>query len=245
MKLESPVAQPRHSSSYVPVFFMGRIDDNKTGNKGRPVKYDTFFHFGDKVGCWTILDDKPIRIRSKISNPRDDHRVRATYYVHVQCVCGNVQWVKAAYLATRKPNSCSKCRAEKRDGCFRTVPKEMRYWHNYYNGLRGRSGKVGIPFNLTPRYLKELYDSQDGRCALTGIPISRELKNISVDRKSPKEGYVIGNVHFVDLRVNKMKQDFTVEQFLGMCKTVLDYSKLLRTTEEKEHGDDCNYGQPL
>lgn len=68
-------------------------------------------------------------------------------------------------------------------------------------------------------YLKELWHTQQGKCAYTGIPlklITRKISSIktgitaaSLDRIDSSKGYLKGNVQFVALGLNYAKNSFT------------------------------------
>lgn len=74
----------------------------------------------------------------------------------------------------------------------------------------------------TPQYLLDLYNKQNGKCALSKInlPLNtlsyRDL-NLSLDRIDSNKGYIEGNVQWVDKRINMMKQSFTQDEFIKMC----------------------------
>jgi len=99
--------------------------------------------------------------------------------------------------------------------------------------LRGeyRNKKKGYGCDITPEYLKELWEKQQGTCPLTGwnliLPIDtrigfseKSIKNASLDRIDNSIGYMQGNVRFVAVMANLARQDFTDEQVIEFCKAV-------------------------
>lgn len=68
---------------------------------------------------------------------------------------------------------------------------------------------------LDPDLLMELFDAQDGRCAVSGelmthvVSTDRTWTNISIDRKDSTKGYEPGNVQLVCAAVNLMKGEMT------------------------------------
>lgn len=76
--------------------------------------------------------------------------------------------------------------------------------------------------NLDVKYLKELWDKQNGICPYTKIKMVlpktsaewniRSLKKASLDRIDPRQEYKKGNVEFVCLAVNLAKNSFTREE---------------------------------
>lgn len=99
---------------------------------------------------------------------------------------------------------------------------------------RGRNKKCKC--NLTAKYLKRLWDKQNGICPLTSwsliLPANTgkawdvsSPMNASLDRIDPNKGYVKGNVRFVSYMANLAKHKFTDEQLIDFCKAVTDKVK--------------------
>lgn len=84
---------------------------------------------------------------------------------------------------------------------------------------RGRSVDVSI------QDVWEIYEKQNRKCALSGIPIAFGKINsettASLDRIDSSRGYVKDNVQWVHKDVNIMKNVFSVEYFLEMCTNVV------------------------
>ena len=95
-----------------------------------------------------------------------------------------------------------------------------------------RSVLKGIAFDpqVTASYLAGLYDGQNGRCALTGVPMSLERggdwyggKNpfvCSMDRIDNALGYTVGNIHLATARSNNLRGDTPLKEFVKFCKLV-------------------------
>ncbi len=108
---------------------------------------------------------------------------------------------------------------------------------NYFGRLQRGAADRGITFEVTIEYLWELFQSQNGRCALSGVPIklstrhssrtNKREQTASLDRINPDVGYCEGNVWFVHKDVNYMKLDYTLEEFLFFCAAVTDYQRSL------------------
>ena len=87
----------------------------------------------------------------------------------------------------------------------------------YLNKARNRKYET----NLTEEYLQELWNKQNGKCAITSYDMfmySSSTKNTpytaSLDRIDSSIGYVKGNVQFVCYSVNLAKQSFDNEVML-------------------------------
>ncbi len=80
-------------------------------------------------------------------------------------------------------------------------------------------------FDITPEDLYELWEKQNGLCAYSKKPlnnIANHLQRASLDRIDSKIGYVKDNVQLVTYAVNKMKQEFSEDDFLELCFTITD-----------------------
>jgi hypothetical protein len=91
---------------------------------------------------------------------------------------------------------------------------------------------------VTPEYLKDLFDRQDGKCPLTGwdmvLPEStsgwksgNKPENASLDRVDNDKGYIEGNVRFVALIANMARQAYTDKQVIEFCKAVVNNNGIL------------------
>lgn len=93
---------------------------------------------------------------------------------------------------------------------------------------RDRSKKQNLPFNITKEYLKELWNKQNGKCAISGIEMTfeqcngRTPTNVSIDQINHKDGYTIGNVQLVCMAVNQMKSDMLIEDLYKFCKAIIE-----------------------
>ena len=86
--------------------------------------------------------------------------------------------------------------------------------------------------DLTPEFLKELWDKQGGRCIYTNIEmnfscLSTLRKNViiqpntvSVDRIDSSKGYIQGNVELVCLCINYAKNSFSKDEMLDFIKKI-------------------------
>ena len=120
---------------------------------------------------------------------------------------------------------CSSCKHEYK------LKFELDYKINrLLNGSKARAFSKALPFNLTLEYLKELYEEQEGLCAVTNKPFcftahpTKHVANkdsVSLDRIDPDLGYIKGNVRFVTFQVNCAKGFYTDEEFYEMCANAL------------------------
>ena len=71
-------------------------------------------------------------------------------------------------------------------------------------------------------FLQRVYDSQDGRCAVTGVKFRADVPDYrpSPDRIDSSKGYVEGNVWWVCKRVNLMKLDLGYEELVEWARAI-------------------------
>jgi len=114
------------------------------------------------------------------------------------------------------------------------------YKHKYSVVHRGRSVenflkslcvKKSERRHLTLDYLKSVYNTQEGLCAISGVKMTYTCgqgkidTNISIDRINSDLGYEEGNIQLVCRRVNIMKLDRDKDDLLGWCDKILSWSK--------------------
>ena len=87
-------------------------------------------------------------------------------------------------------------------------------------------------FDIDSQYLKELWNQQKGICPYTGIKLIPQLLSKSVNKDNPfiyasldridsSKGYIKGNVEFVSLGINYLKNKFSKEvtvNFINLIK---------------------------
>jgi hypothetical protein len=87
----------------------------------------------------------------------------------------------------------------------------------------------GYAWDLTIEYIWNMYEEQEGVCALSGIPIGWADKGLtataSIDRIDNSEGYIVGNVQLLHKDVNFMKQQFDQEYFINICTQIANKVK--------------------
>lgn len=85
----------------------------------------------------------------------------------------------------------------------------------------------GIIWDVSFEYLADLLIEQDFKCALTGWDIHGMEVNspASLDRIDSSLGYIEGNLQWVAIKVNMMKQRYTQQDFIDVCIAVADKVK--------------------
>lgn len=121
--------------------------------------------------------------------------------------------------------------------CTQNDPKTSGV--SVYRGLRmswlkkfETSAKLrGLDWEITADDVADLYEEQEGLCALTGWEIvfpetgHPQTTTVSIDRIDSSFGYLKENIQLVDKRVNMMKQRYSQEEFVMVCKAVANKVK--------------------
>jgi hypothetical protein len=117
---------------------------------------------------------------------------------------------------------------------------EFSPFRYHIKNMKSRSKEYNREMSVDIYYLKELWDRQEGKCAITNIPLIHKymittIRNTpkspyqaSIDRIDNSKGYVKGNVRFVCLMYNFMRNDFTDEQVLEFLGEVTKYTHSLK-----------------
>jgi len=104
---------------------------------------------------------------------------------------------------------------------------------NFISGALNHAAqrKQHLGFDIDLVYLLQVYDRQEGRCAITGVEMTylagkgRVLTNISIDRIDSSRGYVRNNVQLVCDIANRMKQELTHNELKLWCQRILEHGK--------------------
>lgn len=81
------------------------------------------------------------------------------------------------------------------------------------------AAKRGLVWSVTPEQLWDLWLEQRTRCAYTGWQLTHGV-DASLDRIDNDFGYILGNVQWVHRNINRMKSDFSDDDFRRMCAAV-------------------------
>ena len=99
--------------------------------------------------------------------------------------------------------------------------------------LKSQRVKQGVDYELTTEDLIDLWEIQDGRCALSGVLMTHQRDgtygdrkqkefNASIDRINPNGPYVRENVQIVAARVNTMKHTLGEDMFMWWVKNIYE-----------------------
>lgn len=101
-------------------------------------------------------------------------------------------------------------------------------WVKYFGRLCTRAFRRDL---LTKHDCVAILESQNYRCALTGVELTCRLEkgvicktNASIDRIDPKGPYTKDNVHLVCAAINKFRIDLPLDEFVDWCKKVAEHA---------------------
>ena len=144
--------------------------------------------------------------------------------------CGEQQdylrkWYAAASL--REGKVCKKCSNRKTENCHRGLCGPVRL--SWFGKFRINAELRGIPFEIEAEDVANWYELQGGVCALSGVSIGwcevGGIHTASIDRIDSERGYTRDNCQLVHKDINMMKQSFSQERFVQMCRSVADKVK--------------------
>lgn len=99
-------------------------------------------------------------------------------------------------------------------------------WRKYYLRLLQRKGRKED--GLTVDQLLQLHDTQNGLCALSGLPLTCDLEkgttcytNSSIDRIEAGGAYTVDNIQLVCRHVNSWRGIMPVDVFVSVCRAVV------------------------
>ena len=150
-----------------------------------------------------------------------------------QCDCQGINSIKivtGSNLSKGKTVSC---------GCYKRENAQKLYYKGtkdisgrYFSKAKWGAEQRGFEFTITILYIQELLEKQGYKCALSGIIINGSRNTgdktsctysemtASLDRIDSSKGYVEGNVQWVHKDINNMKQAFSQDYFINMCKLI-------------------------
>ncbi len=115
----------------------------------------------------------------------------------------------------------------RREKELRTVRGRM---YALVKAARARAEKRNHPFELSIEWAMEQFDLQNGKCCLTGIPLTLDFTsgsrkyhpyNPSLDRKDSNLGYTRENTRLVCVAVNIALNEFGEEVLRNVCEGFL------------------------
>lgn len=154
---------------------------------------------------------------------------------HKPCTdCKRILPLKDFYTTTsRKLNSktyyssrCKQCDVQSYKTRFNASYKSRAT--TLFNGVKSRCRRMGVQYSISRKDIIHQYELQNGRCYYSGrslSPVSGDDNIMSIDRKNSSLGYTPENIVICSWRVNKMKNDCSIKDFMALCRDICRFSK--------------------
>ena len=127
-----------------------------------------------------------------------------------------------------KSYTCKACRTAQNNK--RRNSSHVEFLKQAHTSLKSSRTKQGFEFVVSVEDLCDIWDTQNGRCALSGVLMTRHRDNTgvkdtnaSIDRIDPNEGYYKSNVQLLCWRVNQMKHNMTEASFWFWVRNCNDH----------------------
>ena len=133
---------------------------------------------------------------------------RAGTYWICKCECGNLATLRGSSIVNGSTRSC---------GCLWKTSKYEQIPGEYLTRLKDNASRRKLSFNVTPKYLWNLFLKQNSKCAMSNVNIFFDKKGVqtaSLDRINSSIGYEEGNLQWVHKDINQMKMDMPEDIFL-------------------------------
>lgn len=194
-----------------------------------------------------------------------NHKKR--WMFRTQCDCGKIEIKRKDWVVSGRTTSCKSC-ASKRTAQKYPPPINFKgiggLSKTHYSSIKYNAERRQIPFDVSIEDLWELFLDQGGYCALTGIPLVLvpQIKNsnvdwdiitASIDRKDSTKGYTSDNIWWVHKEVNRLKNNYSLEELLFWCKLIVNthgnpdpsvVNEIIVTTKEQRLGGEDSTNNP-
>ena len=153
-----------------------------------------------------------------------------------QCDCGKIEIKRKDWVISGRTTSCKSC-ASKRTA--KRYPPPINFQgvgglsKTHYSSIKHNALRRNISFDVSLEFLWRLFEKQNGLCALTQLPITLlpliknsnvnwDVISASVDRIDSTKGYTEDNVWWVHKEVNRLKNNYSVEELVSWCKLIVN-----------------------
>jgi len=181
------------------------------------IKYDLT---GKQIGSWKVLK-RMESVRGKTG------KLQQRWLC--ECKCGRVKTHLQSNLLRKHTKQCTDCYMEEI-----TLPGlgeiTGRYWNSLIRGAKNRS----LVFEINLKYAWGLFIQQEGKCNLSGVELEfGKNGTASLDRIDSSKGYIAGNVQWVHKKINRIKNVFQDEVFIGICHSVSSHQTKCKNEADK------------
>ena len=136
------------------------------------------------------------------------------FFKHKQTSDGHHSWCKIC---------CTEGNERSREKQNATIEGRAKiFLRNAQNSAKKRNQE----FSLTIQDIVDCWHKQLGFCAYSGRAMAFEagkLNTVSIERIDSNVGYTVENTVLVCQAINRMKSDFSFEDFFALCRDVTDF----------------------
>ena len=156
------------------------------------------------------------------------HSEKKDGWWNVRCDCGVEKKISSGNMRHKNNVSCG-CHRNKKGETHNAFRGVGRLGNSVFNRFKIHAKKRHILFDLTIEDAWNIFEKQNGECALSGIKLELPTdyrynwftrSNASIDRIDSNKGYSLDNVQWVTKKINMMKQANSQSEFIEMCKLV-------------------------
>lgn len=130
-----------------------------------------------------------------------------------------------------KDKRCKQCKRKQNLQARKNYSDEKRLYkilQERWLGARDRARRKNIPFDITKEDLMNIWEFQEGKCAISKIPMTFEMDNgrtytnVSIDQIIPGKGYTKDNIQLICYAVNQLKSDWDIDTVIYICRQIVD-----------------------
>ena len=128
---------------------------------------------------------------------------------------------------------CKECKRKQNQEARENYDDKKRLYKTIQARVLGaseRAKRKGIPCTITKEFILDLWNKQNGLCAISKIPMTYEMDsgriytNVSIDQIEQGKGYTEDNVQLVCMAVNQLKSDWDMNTVKYICKMIINNS---------------------
>ncbi len=103
---------------------------------------------------------------------------------------------------------------------------------NHFATIRSQAESRGLSFEITIKFIWELFLKQNRCCAISGVLLTfndnklHSRRTASLDRIDSERGYTEDNVQWIHKTINKLKWDYSEKEFFDWIKKIYEFKKL-------------------
>ena len=168
-----------------------------------------------------------------LGNVYTDKKVNSSWLC--RCDCGKEVILTSAHIKTTKSCGCIKHQKSSRNTGYEEISG------GYLCHVKHHALKRGLEYNISSEDAWLQFVKQDYKCVFSGIRLihkkyigiknSRGVYNsgewnASLDRIDNKYGYIKNNIQWIHKDIQKIRWDYSIEEFLYWCKLVSENSNV-------------------